>query len=615
VAARLGEILLRHEALGQDQLDGALVHQSNSGGRLGEVLIAQGVLSYLALYRALAEQQSLPFVNLLTDPPDEFLLKEDMIEHYLRLQILPWRRAAGGRLLVALCNDSAALREWAFAQYGDVDFLMTSPLDIRRAVETRFTGELEAHSRNYLWQKLPFASARATFMPSQVALINVFIIGLAAAMMLAPQLSLLVLFGACHIIYALTMVFKAIIFMVGAGFAKIVKDWSRELAMLDDASLPIYTVLVPMYREPESLAGMLKAMQAMEYPIEKLDIKLVLEADDEQTIATAIALKPSYQFEIIRVPPGKPRTKPRACNYALHFARGEFVTVFDADDRPEPLQLKKAVYAFRTLPANVACLQARLNYYNAQDNLLTRFFALEYHALFNVLLPGLQYLGIPLPLGGTSNHIALSRIRELGEWDPYNVTEDADLGVRLSAQGFRTAMIDSYTMEESPNTLVAWLRQRSRWIKGYMQTWLVHMRAPAKLYRTLGLRGFLGFQFFVGLSTFAFLTAPLLWAAVLMWGMGFNWFEDFAYPDWLLWLTGFNLVFNILTNWIFSLYSAGAYPYNPLGMRIAALLYPLYLLLHSLASYKALWQLIFRPHFWEKTMHGRARSFVAPPIG
>src|SRR5262249_18996924 len=154
------------------------------------------------------------------------------------------------------------------------------------------------------------------------------------------------------------------------------------------------------------------------------------------------------------------------------------------------------------------CLQARLNYYNAGTNLLTRFFALEYSILFQVMLYGLEKLGIPIPLGGTSNHIALDRLRSLGEWDPFNVTEDADLGTRLASRGLRTAMIDSYTMEEAPIKIRAWINQRSRWIKGYMQTWLVHMRKPKKLYQTLGWRSFIGFQCFIGLSTFTFLSAP-----------------------------------------------------------------------------------------------------------
>ena len=369
---------------------------------------------------------------------------------------------------------------------------------------------METSSRLSLWQTLPQSSARITLLPRhELAAYGLLCVAIAFAIS-KPAATALAVIIFCHIAYGATMLFKCLIFASGTRATRQM-NWTKRLASLDERRLPVYTILVPMFRESASLPGLLEAMQNFDYPASKLDIKLLLEADDRETLNAAYALKPRYQFDIIRVPPGQPRTKPKACNYALRFAHGEFVTIFDADDRPEASQLKKAVHAFRSLPAEVVCVQARLNYYNANDNLLTRFFSLEYTILFHFMLYGLERLGIPIPLGGTSNHIALARIRELGEWDPYNVTEDADLGTRLSARGFRTAMLDSYTMEEAPNTVMPWIRQRSRWIKGYMQTWLVHMRHPVQLYRALGPKGFIGFQFFVGLSSFAFLTVPLLW--------------------------------------------------------------------------------------------------------
>jgi cellulose synthase/poly-beta-1,6-N-acetylglucosamine synthase-like glycosyltransferase len=356
-----------------------------------------------------------------------------------------------------------------------------------------------------------------------------------------------------------------------------------------------------MYREAESIPKLLAALQQFDYPAEKLDIKLVLEEDDKETLAAAIAVKPSYNFEIIRVPASLLRTKPKACNYALRFARGEYVAIFDADDLPEPLQLKKAIATFRTCPKNVACLQARLGYYNANDNWLTRFFNLEYNLLFDYLLRGLQRFDVPLPLGGTSNHFSLVHLQTLGAWDPFNVTEDADLGIRICALGLRTEMLDSYTMEEATSTMPTWIRQRSRWIKGYMQTWLVHMRSPLLLYKTLGWRGFWGFQFFVGVASFTFLTAPITWLLAL-----FFWrFTDvFILPNWLLLLAIGNLVFNFISNWFMVAFCLRIGDGQIYKQVIAVILYPFYLLLHSIASYKALYQLIVKPHFWEKTMHG-----------
>lgn len=609
--AALGAILLENGDIDESQLSQALLQQRKSRSRLGEIMVADGVLSFYVLYHALAKQQGLTFVDLLQNPPQTSLLRASDIDEYLRLQVIPWRRREDKVVEVALCQPSEEVFSFIYSRFGkNATLVITSPLDIRRSVETIFGDVLERRSRLSLWEKLPHASARVTLIPVQDMALKLLGLLTFIAAFTAPIGSLLAILAFCHVVYMVTMLFKCVVFSAGANAKEIGQDWAPRLALMDDADLPVYTVIVPMYREPESVAGMLTAMQAMEYPAEKLDIKLVLEADDSETLATAYALKPRYQFEIIRVPTGTPRTKPRACNYALQFARGEYVTIFDADDRPDPQQLKKAVYEFRTLSSSIVCLQARLNYYNAGDTLITRFFALEYQSLFHTMLHGLQRLSIPIPLGGTSNHIALARLRELGEWDPYNVTEDADLGVRLAAQGYHTAMLDSYTMEEAPGKLGPWLRQRSRWIKGYMQTWLVHMRSPVVLYKALGLRGFIGFQFFVGFSSFAFLTAPFLWIATAWWaGLG----QGAPFPQWLLEFTLLNLAFNLLSHWLFAFHASGAYR-GSMGMKLAAGLYPLYMLLHSLASYKALWQLVFRPHFWEKTTHGRARSFVTPQM-
>ena len=414
--------------------------------------------------------------------------------------------------------------------------------------------------------------------------------------------------AACQIVFSITMLFKYWVFTSAAPPLS-APHWKKRLASLDERRLPVYTVLVPMVKEAATLPKLLQALQRLDYPASRLDIKLVLEADDVETLEALKALKPSHRFEIIRVPPANLRTKPRACNYALRFARGEYITVFDADDRPDRLQLKKAVYTFRNLPPDVVCLQARLNYYNVGDNWLTRLFSLEYTMLFYFMLYGLQRLGIPIPLGGTSNHISIARLKALGEWDPYNVTEDADLGTRLAARGLRTAMFDSYTMEEAPNRLLPWIRQRSRWIKGYMQTWLVHMRHPLELYRTLGWKSFIGFQCFVGLSSFTFLIAPVLWTLALAWFIMPQAYRHYmVMPAWLAGLTLANFALNALIHWYLALGAARLYRKHRASMFAAALLYPFYLLLHSLASYKALWQLMVKPHFWEKTQHGLAKE-------
>lgn len=258
-----------------------------------------------------------------------------------------------------------------------------------------------------------------------------------------------------------------------------------ELKALKDADLPVYTILVPMYKEPEVAQKIARYMTELDYPQDKLDVKLLLEEDDPETrqkIGEIMDKLPSC-FEVIvckSVPKGEPKTKPRACNWGLERAKGEYLVIYDAEDRPDGDQLKKAVVAFRRLEKDgkkaVACLQAKLNYFNAKQNALTRFFTLEYTNWFDLFLPGLHALYIPIPLGGTSNHFKTSVIKELGGWDPFNVTEDCDLGMRLARRKYRTEVLDSTTWEEANSRVGNWVRQRSRWIKGYFQTHLVHTR-------------------------------------------------------------------------------------------------------------------------------------------
>lgn len=601
----IGEILLERKLITETQLAHALSLQQRNGSRLGDILIGASMVGYDTLYRALAEHHALPCANLLKEPPDTALLRKEDADSYLRLQLIPWKKTSG-QTVIAVCDPTDDVKAWIKQRFGEhTQCVITSPFDIQRTVARVFGDELETSSRLSLWHNLPLYSARITMLPHHRRALYALLAVALAVTFSFPLYAALALMIVCNLAYGATMLFKCFVFSKGMTITAS-KNWTKRLASIDERQLPIYTILIPMYQEAAILPGLLEAMKNLDYPASKLDIKLLLEEDDTATLDALYTLKPDYRFDIIRIPPGTPRTKPRACNYALRFARGEFITVFDADDKPERLQLKKAVYMFRTLPSDIICLQARLNYYNAGENLLTRFFSLEYTLLFRFMLYGLEKIGIPIPLGGTSNHIALARLKSLGEWDPYNVTEDADLGTRLAARGFRTAMLDSYTMEEATNAYGPWIRQRSRWIKGYMQTWLVHMRDPVDLVRTLGLKSFIGFQFFVGLSSLTFLTAPLVWGISALWFFGIAQAHHVWFPTWLAALAWANLGLNLLMHWYSALYCAKFYRQQPRAFAVASLLYPLYLALHSIASYKALWQLITRPHFWEKTVHGVA---------
>jgi cellulose synthase/poly-beta-1,6-N-acetylglucosamine synthase-like glycosyltransferase len=348
----------------------------------------------------------------------------------------------------------------------------------------------------------------------------------------------------------------------------------------------------------------MEALRRLEYPIEKLDIKLVVEADDRQTHEAIARLRLGASFEVVIAPRSGPRTKPKALNAALPFARGSFIAIYDAEDRPEPGQLRGALEAFAAGDERLACVQARLTIDNTADSWLARLFTAEYAGLFDVFLPGLAAWRLSLPLGGSSNHFRASVLRAVGAWDPFNVTEDADLGIRLARFGYRTTVIRSTTYEEAPARFRPWIRQRTRWFKGWIQTWLVHMRAPRRLQRELGLPGFAVFQLMVGGTVLAALIHSLF-AAELLREFAVAWWADGAAAE----MAGFHITI-LLAGYLVSglLGLIGLARRRLLGNAWALLLMPAYWLLLSLAAWRALFQLSSHPYRWEKTEHGLART-------
>jgi len=319
-----------------------------------------------------------------------------------------------------------------------------------------------------LLRRQPQFSAARVLTNGQRTFFLVLLLLFALTMTTFPATGGLLLTGVVACGYLANAIFRAVLFWVGAD-----EPPTNEVPAIERRRLPIYTVLVPLYREANIVPQLAESLRRLEYPAAKLDCKLVVEEDDQETREAARAAAADGFFDVIVVPKGEPRTKPRACNYGLQFARGEFLVIYDAEDRPEPDQLKKALHAFDAGPPELACVQARLNFFNARECWITRMFALDYSLWFDFLLPGLDRLHIPMPLGGTSNHFKVDALRAIYGWDPFNVTEDADLGIRLARLGLRVKTLDSTTYEEATNTAGNWLRQRTRWLKGYMQTWLV----------------------------------------------------------------------------------------------------------------------------------------------
>jgi cellulose synthase/poly-beta-1,6-N-acetylglucosamine synthase-like glycosyltransferase len=390
--------------------------------------------------------------------------------------------------------------------------------------------------------------------------------------------------------------------MHGAKFDVVERISAAEVAALAEADLPRYTVLVPVFREANIVAQLVGNLGSIDYPTDKLEVLILIEEEDLETRAAIDGANPPSYFHVITIPKGSPQTKPRACNVGLFFSTGDFLVIYDAEDTPDPDQLKKAVIAFDRAGESTVCVQASLNFFNATENFLTRMFTLEYGYWFDYMLAGLDAADLPIPLGGTSNHFRTKALVELGGWDPYNVTEDADLGIRASALGYRVGVINSTTMEEANTSIPNFIRQRSRWIKGYMQTSLVHARQPLKLLKQIGWLRFLSFALLVGGTPLTFLgVIPfyVLTAVTFLVPAAVN---PQVFPVWLLWICLLNFV--IGSSVMVYLSMMGPYKRGTFNLSLWALLNPVYWLLHSIAAYKGLWQLITRPHYWEKTDHG-----------
>ena len=372
-----------------------------------------------------------------------------------------------------------------------------------------------------------------------------------------------------------------------------------------DDQLPVYTIIAALYREAAQVEQLMRAIAALDYPKEKLDILLVIEPDDLETRLAIARLGPMPQVRVLIAPDTQPKTKPKALNWALPFARGSFTAIFDAEDIPEPAQLRDALDAFHVYGADTACVQASLCIDNSGDSWLSRMFSAEYAGQFDVFLPGLATLDVPLPLGGSSNHFRTAALREVGGWDAYNVTEDADLGFRMARFGYRTMTFASTTREEAPVRFHSWLRQRSRWMKGWMQTWCVHMRQPRRLRRECGIRGVIALNVLVGGNVLSALAAPILLLELAVYA-GTHTFivepPELVFTGSLITLHLAALAAGCLSTVAIGLMGLARRGQLHGGWVLA--LTPIYWALLSVAAWRALYQLFAEPYRWEKTEHG-----------
>lgn len=610
---RLGEVLLDWGLVSRDTLAWALAQQERSGSRLGETLLSSGVLRRDDLHRALAQVWGCDFVDLRATAIDVDLARRFDPDEMLRRRWVPYLSDGTVARVATSERPTAELAGELAMRLGleRVALVATSDWDVVSTVEYAFKEDIAEDAASELSRRDRRLSAEWGLSRAQIVIGLALLAALVVGAVLAPVTTIVAIAIAINVVFFLAIGFKLIASFAGwrairGGRASAGSD------PVEEAELPRYTVLVPLYGESEVVGDLVQAMEAIDYPEERLQILLLMEEEDTETITAARSALSRGNIRIVVVPDGQPRTKPRACNVGLRLADGDFVVIFDAEDRPEPHQLREAVAEFAAAPPEVSCLQARLNYFNARENLLTRLFTLEYSYWFDYMLPGLDRLRLPIPLGGTSNHFRAEGLREAGGWDAYNVTEDADLGLRQHVLGQRVGVIPSTTYEEAVNHVRAWIPQRTRWIKGYIQTAIVHSRNPIRMLSSLGPRGTLGFVLLIAGTPLAFLATPIVWALFGLWLVGAAGAPSVdLLPGLLGWIGLANLV---VGNGMLVVLNALAVVRRRMWWLVPfALLAPFYWLLHSYAAWRALIQYVYAPHRWEKTPHGLTAS-DAPPV-
>ena len=578
-------------------------------------LLSSGIVPEDAQYRALAAELGLPLQDEID--PNRLLAGEAGALAALRsprgssMSLLENGGAETLLVIAPVKLDIVALKALLARRPRLASRLVLAcPATLREALLARVRGRLLEEACRGLFNLWPAMSARFITDSWQAFLVGVAIIAAPVLLFLAPVLTALSVYACLS-----TLFLGCIGLRLASAVSDAIGEEVRFGARPSDAGLPTYTVLVALHREAEVVPDLLAALARLDWPRSKLEVKLVCEDDDEETLAAIGRQKLRPWVEVVKVPASEPRTKPKALSFALPLAGGELIALYDAEDRPHPMQLREAWARFCDEGDDLACVQAPLTIANAGYGILPFMFRLEYAALFRGILPWLSSNDLLIPLGGTSNHFRREALLDVGGWDPHNVTEDADLGVRLRRFGYRTGTISLPTLEDAPEEIMVWLRQRTRWYKGWMQTWLVHMRQPIRLYRDLGAGSFLIFQILFGGLIASALLHPLLWGTtILLCGKSALWGFLLPTERWLLGLSGMNIAAGYGSFLLLGWRCLG--PKERAGYWRTALLTVPYWLLMSVAAYRAIGQLVRRPHhcgLMYQTHQDRSAAF-APSI-
>lgn len=591
---------LRHFGVANAELVEAASRASSSGVTADRALLAAGVLSAELFYRHLADHLGVAFLHQPLRVADGVA-----IEGVTEVEIVPLApNDSGVDFALAPRGPTLArlLARFAPERGGpNPRVAITTPRRLAALVRHRHRGVIVREASHGLADWNPRLSARAGWSAGQRVFGFAFgfatILGLATAPVATGQALCL----------ALSVLFFAMVgvrlLATAASPAAVEQPGER----VPDDRLPVYTVVVPLYREARVVHQLVQALGRLDYPPARLDIKLVLEADDLETLEAIQAERLSDHFEVLLAPPGRPQTKPRALNVALRLVLGRFVAVYDAEDVPEPGQLRDALAAFAAGDETLGCVQARLVIDNAQESWLARLFAIEYASLFDVINPGLARLGLPIALGGTSNHFRIEALRRVNGWDAWNVTEDVDLGIRLARFGYRVGVIASSTFEEAPYRLRPWLGQRRRWQKGWMVTLQTHSRHPARLLAQTGLSGGLAIAALLGGTIASSLLWPVFAVGVLVEATAGSLLRPATASE-RAWSA---LALTLVLSGAASLIWPAMIGLRRRGMMRSGpwlALLPAYLVMLSYATWAALFEMMGRPHAWTKTEHGMSKQ-------
>ena len=601
----LALLLVGSDVISQTDAHAAQAIAQRQGLRVSDVLLSNSAVTRLSIAQAYSTLYQTQFINPCTSTVDTSLLDTYGAANAIRNGLLPWRKMGDQTIVLTDKPDQFERHMPALmANFGKVRMAITTSEYLESTVLQMRSAALVSAAET----KVPAALSSRNWNSSRALRYGaVCLMLLVSCALVSPVATVGVLCAVTTVLLILTTGLKAT-----AAWVSLRKDPHVELAPVVPARLPAITLLIPLFRETEIAQHLLSRLCDIDYPHELLDVCLVTESDDATTrTALGDMVLPTWMRPVI-VPQGTLRTKPRALNFALDFARGSIIGVYDAEDAPDPDQLRIVAAHFANRGPEVACLQGVLDYYNDSSNWLTRCFTIEYASWFRIVLPGLERLGLVVPLGGTTLFFRREILEDLGGWDAHNVTEDADLGVRLARAGYQTEVIPTVTQEEANGRFWPWIKQRSRWLKGYAITYAVHMRAPRQLWRDLGPKRFWGVQLLFLGTLSQFVLAPVLWSFWMI-PLGFGHpLQQILSPSWFWGLAGVFFASELINLAVAALALRAA---NKTWLIKWAITLQLYFPLAAIAAYKGLIELTWKPYFWDKTTHGvlLPKKAIPPP--